>query len=126
MEARTYTVTEARSNLAEVINRVTYTEQPAVITKNGKDAVAVIPYWLLELLTKIEAVMDLKDARKALDDYHSNGGISVEELKRELGLDEPDLPGGQDGPLSSPHRQSSGEGPKKPRLVDTENGGSGD
>ena len=54
-EPRTYTVSEARSNLADVINRVTYTEQPAVITKNGKDAVALIPYRLLELLTRIKS-----------------------------------------------------------------------
>jgi prevent-host-death family protein len=123
MQARTYTVTEARTNLAEVINRVTYTEQPAVITKNGKDAVAVIPYRLLELLTRVEAVMDLKEAQKALDDYQSNGGLSLEQLKKELGLNEPEPTGGQSGPLPRTRGQGGGEKHKKLGPNGTDDGG---
>ena len=86
METRTYTVSEVRDNFAEVMNRVTYAEQAAVITKNGKEKVAIVPYRLLELLTRIEAAFDLEGAQKALDDFNSNGGVSLDELKAELGL----------------------------------------
>ena len=39
--------------------------------------------------------MDLEKAEKALDDYRSNGGMSIDDLKKELGLDEPNSTGDQ-------------------------------
>src|SRR5262249_39357211 len=81
METRTYTVSEVRDNFAEVMNLVTYAEQAAVITKNGKEKAALVPYRLLELFTRIEAVFDLEGAQKALDDFKSNGGVSLDKLK---------------------------------------------
>ncbi|MBN8913411.1 MAG: type II toxin-antitoxin system Phd/YefM family antitoxin [Rhizobiales bacterium] len=88
MEPTTYTVSEARDKLAEVIDRVTYTEQPAVITKHGKDKVALVPYRLLELITRIEAMMDLEKAQEALDDFNARGGMSLASFKRQLRLEE--------------------------------------
>ena len=116
MQTRTYTVSEARNNLADMINRVAYTEQPAVITKNGKDAVAVVPYRLLELLTRIEAVWDLEKAQKALEDYDTNGGLSLDDLKKELGLDEP-ATGGQVVALPRPLGKGRGSRPKADRKT---------
>ena len=102
METRTYTVSEARKSWADMFNHVAYAEQPAVITKNGKDAVAVVPYRLFDFLTKLEAVLDLEKAEKALEDYEANGGTSLDDLKKELGLDEPDSMGGQVVAMSRP------------------------
>jgi len=109
METRTYTVSEARENFAEVMNRVTYTEQAAVITKNGKEKAAIVPYRLLELLTRIEAVFDLENAQKALEDFNSSGGVSLDKLKAELGLVQSQPNGGQLG-------KTPKNGPKRPRT----------
>lgn len=45
-----------------------------------------MPYDLLELFTRIEALVDLDKARKAMDDYEKSGGSSFDDLKKELGL----------------------------------------
>lgn len=84
--ARTYTVSEARNQLKEVVNRVTYTEQPAVITKHGTEAVAIIPYRMLELLLQVEAILDLNKGEKAFADFEAEGGECLDDLKAKLGL----------------------------------------
>lgn len=49
-EARVTAATVARDRLGELITRVEYTDQPHLITKNGKTAVALIPaHWLERL-----------------------------------------------------------------------------
>lgn len=83
---RKYTVTEARDNFKDVVDGVVYTRQPAIVTKHGNEAVAVVPYEALELLTQIETLLDLHKAGKALDDYNREGGVSLRKLKKELGL----------------------------------------
>ncbi len=115
MDMTTYTVSQARDNLAEVIDRVTYTEQPAVITKHGKDKVAVVPYRLLELITRIEAILDLEKAREALDDFKSNGGTSLADLKKELGLTEGAAMGAKIGDLPRRTREGRDQRAKKTR-----------
>ena len=82
--ANTFTVTDAREQFADVVTSVAYSRQPAVITKNGKKAVAVVPYDVLELFTKLEALIDVSKANAALEDYEKHGGLTLEELKREL------------------------------------------
>jgi prevent-host-death family protein len=84
---RKYTVTEARQQFKDVVDSVVYTRQPAIVTKHGGETVAVVPYDLLEIFTRIEALVDLDKARKSLDDFESNGGTTLENLKKELGLD---------------------------------------
>ena len=84
---RKYTVAEARQSFKDVVDGVAYTRQPAIITKHGGETVAVVPYDLLEIFTRIEAIVDRDTARKALDDFDQNGGISLAELKKQLGLE---------------------------------------
>jgi prevent-host-death family protein len=83
---RKYTVTEARNNFKDVVDGVVYTRRPAIVTKHGGESVAVVPYDLLELFTRIEAIMDLSKASKALDDFDKNGGTTLEDFKKELGI----------------------------------------
>ena len=84
---RKYTVTEARKQFGDVVNSVVYTRQPVIVTRHGGEAVAVVPYDLLAIVTRIEALNDLEKARKALDEFDAHGGTTLEDLKKELGLD---------------------------------------
>jgi prevent-host-death family protein len=86
--ARKYTVTEARQNFKDVVDQVAYTRQPAIVTKHGEESVAVIPYDLLEVFVRIEAMLDVHKAHKGLRDFELNGGITIDELKKELGLED--------------------------------------
>lgn len=85
--ARKYTVSEARENFKDVVDCVVYTRQPAIVTKHGEEQVAVVPYDLLELFTRIEAIVDVDKARKALDDFDKSGGMTLADLKKDLGLE---------------------------------------
>ncbi len=82
----TMTVSDARDQLGELVDKVAFSKEPAVITKHRKERVAIIPYDLLELLTKIEAIIDLKKAEIAFKEYEEEGGKSLEDIKKELGL----------------------------------------
>jgi len=78
--------TEARENLADVLNRVAYTKDRVRITRRGKQIAAVIPIEDLELIERIEDEIDIREARKALTEARKKGTIPWAELKKELGL----------------------------------------
>ena len=82
----TVNTTEARENLAEVINRVTYAKDRVRITRRGKQVAAVVPIEDLELLEHLEDESDLREARKALADAKKHGTIPWEKARKELGL----------------------------------------
>lgn len=80
----TYTATEARENLSEIINTALY-RNPVIITRH-KQAVAVVPLELLQKLTDLEAKNDANLAERALKEYDATGGTTLKQLKEELGL----------------------------------------
>jgi prevent-host-death family protein len=78
--------TEARENLAEVINRVAYAKDRVRITRRGKQVAAVVPIEDLELLERMEDEIDIREAKKALAEARKLGTIPWEEAKKELEL----------------------------------------
>ena len=81
-----YTAKEAREQFSAVIAKAAHGPQRIIITKNGQDAVAVVPISDLEILAEIERVIDLHDARIALDEAKTSGTVSLDKLKTILGL----------------------------------------
>jgi prevent-host-death family protein len=81
----TYTASEARERLSEILDKAHY-RGPVVIRRRNQ-AFAVIPYELLVLLTTIEAECDIKEAKKALAEYHEKGGYTLKQIKDELGME---------------------------------------
>jgi prevent-host-death family protein len=77
---------EARSHLADIANEVIYAGKRAILTRKGKQVVAIISIEDLETLKAIEDQIDLADARKALADTKKHGTISLETVKRKLKL----------------------------------------
>jgi prevent-host-death family protein len=80
-------VAAARRRLPDVVNRVIYRREPTVITKNGKQVAAIVPYEVLGLLAAFEAESDIEKAKKAFQRYKAEGGISLTDLKRKLGIE---------------------------------------
>jgi prevent-host-death family protein len=76
--------TEARENLAEVINRVAYAKDRVRITRRGKQVAAMVPIEDLELLERMEDEIDIREAKKALADARKHGTIPWEEVKKDL------------------------------------------
>lgn len=77
------TTVEARDRFSDLLNRAAYGKERVILTRRGKELVAVVPLEDLELLEAIEEVVDLQDARKALEEP---GSATLEELRQELGL----------------------------------------
>ena len=65
-EPEEFGVATARRNFADIVNRVIYRREPTVITKNGRQVAAVVPYEALALLAALEAEADIEKASSAL------------------------------------------------------------
>jgi prevent-host-death family protein len=86
-EPEEFGVATARRNFADIVNKVIYRRQPTVITKNGRQVAAVVPYEALALLAALEAEADIEKAGAAFEEYKVRGGISLGDLKRKLGIE---------------------------------------
>jgi prevent-host-death family protein len=78
--------TDARENMAEILNRVAYAKDRVRITRRGKEVAAVVPIEDLELIERLEDEIDIREARRALADVRKHGTIPWEKVKKELGL----------------------------------------
>ena len=78
--------TDARENLAEVLNRVAYAKDRVRITRRGKQIAAVVPIEDLELIERLEDEIDIREAQKALTEANRKGAIPWAVVKEELGL----------------------------------------
>jgi prevent-host-death family protein len=78
--------TDARENMAEVLNRVAYAKDRVRITRRGKEVAAVVPIEDLELIERLEDEIDIREAKKALADVRKHGAIPWEKVKKNLGL----------------------------------------
>ena len=77
---------KARSDLAEVLNRVAYKGERVLLHRRGKNVAAVVPLEDFALLEQLEDRMDLEDARAALLEVKKKGAVPWEKIKIDLGL----------------------------------------
>jgi prevent-host-death family protein len=77
---------KAREQLSTVINRAAFGKERVVLTRRGKEIVAVVPIEDLRFLEELENRIDLDDARAALAEVKKKGTISWERIKADLGL----------------------------------------
>ena len=82
---KTLNTTDAREQLAEVLNRVAYAKDRVRITRRGKEIAAVVPIEDLELIERLEDEIDLQEAEKALAEARQEGTIPLAEICKELG-----------------------------------------
>ena len=80
----TISTASARKNFAEIVNQVAYGKEPVILTRRGKEVVALVSIEELELLKQIENHFDIEDAKKALAEAGEN--LPAEEVWKQLGL----------------------------------------
>ena len=78
------TVAAVRKDLSDLIGKVQYRRERLIITKHDKPVAALAPVDDAALLEKIEDHLDLLEAMEAIEDYETNGGVSLERFKTEL------------------------------------------
>jgi prevent-host-death family protein len=81
-----YTAREARESFSEIISKAEYGSQRVVVTKNGRDSVAIVPIADLELLAELERLIDVTDAESAIAEARMMGTTTLEALKKKLGM----------------------------------------
>lgn len=76
---------EAKEQFADLINRVVHSKERVILTRRGKEIAVIIPYEDLKLIEDSEDRHDLREATEALKEARSEGTITLEQLKDEVG-----------------------------------------
>lgn len=79
-------VADARSDLAELLNRVAYGKERLVITRHGRELAAIVPIEDLQLANRLRRFVARKDVARALAELDAGKAPSWEQLRQELGL----------------------------------------
>jgi prevent-host-death family protein len=79
-------VADARSELAELLNRVAYGKERLVITRHGRELAALVPVEDLHLANRLRRFVARKDVARALAELDAGKAPSWEQLRQELGL----------------------------------------
>ena len=77
---------EARQRFSEVINRVEYGGERAILQRHGKDVVAIVSIVDVVLLEVLEEQFDIEEIRSSLTEALNRGTTSLTGLRSELGL----------------------------------------
>lgn len=78
------TVTQARDDFAQTVERVHHTHERVCITKHGRRVAALVSIEDLDLLARLEDHFDIEAAREALAE--SDERIPFDAIRKELGL----------------------------------------
>lgn len=77
---------DARRNMAELVNRVAYGGERFVVTRHGKELVAVVPLAEATLLERLRDLLEAREFEAALKEVARAGTIPWDEVRRELNL----------------------------------------
>jgi prevent-host-death family protein len=84
--ATAVSVADARSDLADLLNRVAYGKERLVITRHGRELAALVPVEDLKLANRLRRFVARKDVSRALAELDAGKTSSWEQLREELGL----------------------------------------
>ena len=79
-------VADARSELAELLNRVAYGKERLIITRHGRELAALVPVEDLHLANRLRRFVARKDVARALAELDAGKAPSWDQLRQELGL----------------------------------------
>jgi len=80
----TISTANARKHFADIVNEVVYGRNSVILTRRGEKIAALVPIEDHELLQRLEDVMDIEEARKALAEPGDN--IPAKDFWEKLGL----------------------------------------
>lgn len=80
------TTAEARKNMAELLNRAAYGGERFVVTRHGKELVAIVPLEDATLLDRLRGFLAERDYEAALREVAEAGTVPWEEVRRDLDL----------------------------------------
>ena len=81
----TISVTEARDEFADLVNRVAYGHERIMVARRGREVVAIVPAENVALLELLENEIDLAAARAALADPANAEPLDWSRVRARLG-----------------------------------------
>ena len=84
--ATAVSVAEARSDLADLLNRVAYGKERLVITRHGREVAAIVPVEDLRMVNRLRRFVARRDVAQALQALDAGKTSPWEQLREELGL----------------------------------------
>jgi len=79
-------IAKARINLSELANQAAYTKERIILTRRGRRIAAIVPIDDVELLENLEDRADITAVEESRETGEYEQRISLEELKKELGM----------------------------------------
>jgi prevent-host-death family protein len=76
---------DAKEDFIELINRVAHNKERIILTRRDKEIAAIIPIEDLKFLESSQSKNDLDEAAEALKEARSQGTLSLDELKADIG-----------------------------------------
>ncbi len=76
-------IEKLRLSIADTVNRAAFHQERIILERHGKPVAAIVSVGDAELL---EALEDREDLRAALKARKEKGGITLEQLRADLGL----------------------------------------
>ena len=80
------TIAEARKNLSDLSNRAAYGGERFIVTRHGKQLVAIVPLGDITLLDRIRDLLEAHEFEAALKEMADAGTVPWEKVRQELGL----------------------------------------
>jgi prevent-host-death family protein len=81
----TVSVTEARDEFADLVNRVAYGHERIIVARRGREVAAIVPAEDVALLELLENEIDLAAARTALADPANAEPLDWSSVRARLG-----------------------------------------
>jgi prevent-host-death family protein len=80
------TTADVRKNMAELVNRAAYGGERFVVTRHGKELVAIVPLADVTLLDRLRSLVASREYESALREITETGTVPWDEVRRELDL----------------------------------------
>jgi prevent-host-death family protein len=80
----TINTVKAREHFSELINRTAFGKERIILSRRGKNLLALIPLEDLYLLQLAEDLIDTKDAAAAIKEYEKGDVVSLDEIEKRL------------------------------------------
>jgi prevent-host-death family protein len=80
------TTAEARKNMSELLNRAAYGGERFVVTRHGKELVAIVPVADATLLDRLRRLLEAHEFEAALKTLSESGTVPWEQVRRDLDL----------------------------------------
>jgi prevent-host-death family protein len=80
------TTADARKKMAELLNRAAYGKERFVVTRHGKELVAIVPLEEVTLLDRLRTLLSRKEFEAAVAEMNAAGTRPWDEARRDLDL----------------------------------------